>query len=325
MIHNVHERLLPVPVERVSPLLDTIGRPGDLLWPSPEWVPMVLDRPVSVGAAGGHGPIRYRVTGYRAGRSVEFTFEPGMGLDGTHTFVIEPVGPERTLIRHVARGSASGSMRLVWPLAVRWLHDAVLEDLFDRAESALGIGPERPARWSPWVRLLRGVGFAGPSARSVAVPATPLLADALPRVDFSDAHAVSCRPGLPADPQVWADAVFRDPPKWVVALLGLREAIVGLVGIARGGWKSFDTVARSEDEVLLGADERHLDFRASVLREPDRVVVGTVVRLHSARGRAYFALVRPVHPVIVRAMLTRAARRLAGRSRAERLGAQWSR
>jgi Protein of unknown function (DUF2867) len=65
---------------------------------------------------------------------------------------------------------------------------------------------------------------------------------------------------------VWADAVFRDPPRWVVAPMGVRQALVGLVGIARGDSSSFDTVARREHEVLLGTDERHLDFRASVLR-----------------------------------------------------------
>jgi hypothetical protein len=113
--------------------------------------------------------------------------------------------------------------------------------------------------------------------------------------------------------------MFRDPPAWVVGAMGLREALVGTVGIARGGESSFDTVARTDDEVLLGTDERHLDFRTSVRREPDRVVLSTVVHLHDARGRAYFALVRLVHPVIVRAMLTRAAHRLSRRPR-ERTG-----
>lgn len=144
-----------------------------------------------------------------------------------------------------------------------------------------------------------------------AVPTTPLTTRALPRVDFADAYAVACGPGMPVDPQAWADAIFRDPPRWVVAVLGLREALVGLVGIARGGASSFETLARRADEVLLGTDERHLDFRVSVLREADRVVVSTLVQLHNARGRAYFGLVRKVHPVVVRAMLTRAADRLS--------------
>ena len=83
-------------------------------------------------------------------------------------------------------------------------------------------------------------------------------------MDFADAYAIRVFPGAPTDPQVWADAVFRDPPRWVVGLMLLREAAVGLVGIARGGRSWFDPVQRADEEVLLGTDERHLDFRASV-------------------------------------------------------------
>jgi hypothetical protein len=36
-----------------------------------------------------------------------------------------------------------------------------------------------------------------------------------------------------------------------------------------------------------------------------------VVTLHNRRGRGYFAIVRLVHPVVVQAMLNRAARRLS--------------
>lgn len=309
VVRNVHERLVPVPVEVLGPFLDRIGGPDDELWPSPEWEPMVLDRPVSVGADGGHGLIRYRVTAHEPGRRVEFAFRPGLGVQGTHVLSLEPAGPSGTLVRHVAEGRLGGWMRVLWPVVVRWLHDAVLEDLLDRAEMAAGTGPARRARWSPWVRLLRRL--TSTPARATAVPDTALLATALPRVDWADAHAVTCPRGMPTDPQVWADAVFRDPPAWVVAAMRLREALVELVGIDRGGPSSFDTVARGPDEVLLGTDERHLDFRASVLREPERVVVSTVVALHGARGRAYFALVRRVHPVLVRAMLSRAAHRLS--------------
>jgi hypothetical protein len=309
VVRNVHERLVPAPIEAVGPLLDRIGGPDDVLWPSPAWSPMALDGPVAVGAAGGHGPIRYRVVGYEPGREVAFAFTPGQGLDGGHTVTAEPAGPDHTLLRHVAEGRLSGPMLLAWPLAVRWAHDAVLEELFDNAERAVGHEPARPARRSAWVRLLRALGT--PRARPVEPPRTPLLTGALPRVDWSDAYAVTALPGTPLDPQTWADAVFRDPPRWVAAALGLREALVGLVGIERGGRAAFDTVARTDDEVLLGSDANHLDFRASVRREPDRVVLTTVVQLHNGRGRAYSALVRAVHPKIVRAMLTRAARTLS--------------
>ena len=163
MVRNVHERVLPVPADEVGPLLDRLGGPEDVLWPSPQWAPMVLDRPVGLDATGGHGPVRYRVTAHRPGRLVEFTARPGSGFDGTHTFSVEPADASRTVLRHVLRARPIGGMRLLWPLVVRWVHDAVLEDLFDRAEAAVGTGPARPARWSP-------LGAAAPQARRSAGP-----------------------------------------------------------------------------------------------------------------------------------------------------------
>jgi hypothetical protein len=313
VVRNVHERVLSAPVDRVGPLLDRLGGPTDVLWPSPAWEPMELDGPVAVGAAGGHGSIRYRVTGHEPGRRVEFAFAPGQGFDGTHTFSAEPVGPDRTLLRHEAEAHPTGVMRLLWPLAVRWAHDCVIEELFDNAERAVGHEPAQPARRSVWVRLVRAVD--APRSRPTAPSSTPLITGALARVDWTDAYAVQALPGTPVDPQAWADAVFRDPPGWVRAALELRELVVGLVGIDRAGAGAFDTHARTDDEVLLGTDSNHLDFRASVRRERARVVLTTVVQLHNRRGRAYSALVRRVHPVVVRAMLDRAARRLSRSSK----------
>lgn len=155
MTRNVHERLLAAAVDEVAPLLDRLGSPQDVLWPSWAWPPMVLDRPLAVGARGGHGPIRYRVTAHEPGRRVEFTFHPRIGMHGTHTFTVRSAGPGRTVLRHVVEARMSGRMRFAWPVAVRWLHDALIEDLFDNAERVLGVGPTRPARWSPWVRLVR--------------------------------------------------------------------------------------------------------------------------------------------------------------------------
>jgi Protein of unknown function (DUF2867) len=319
VVRNVHERVVPAPIERVGPLLDRIGGRDDVLWPSPGWQPMVLDGPPGVGTTGGHGGIRYRVTGYEPGRRIEFVFAPGTGLIGRHVFTADPAGPDRTLLRHVIEGRLTGGARLTWPLAIRWAHDAVLEELFDNAERAVGVEPEPSARRSAWVRLLRGLET--PRARAVPPPRTPLLAGALLRVDWTDAYAVAAFPGTPSDPQVWADAVFRDPPRWVLAALVLRELLVGLVGIERDGGRAFDTLVRTEDEVLLGTDASHLGFRVSVRREARRVVLTTAVRLHNRRGRAYSALVRPIHPLVVRAMLNRAARRLSGSSKTPVTGA----
>jgi hypothetical protein len=155
-------------------------------------------------------------------------------------------------------------------------------------------------------RLVRPERFG--RVRATAVPETRLLARALPAVEYSDAYAVSCPGRPPGDPQEWADAFFRAPPAWVVSLLGVREALVRLVGIESADGHAFDTVDWNVDEVLVGIDQAHLSFRASILLEDRRVVLTTVVRVHNARGRAYWALVRWIHPLVIRAMLARAYR-----------------
>ncbi len=155
---------------------------------------------------------------------------------------------------------------------------------------------------------------------AVAVPATALLTGALPRVDWSDAHAVTCPAGAPTDPQAWADAIFGNPPPWVHRLITFRQAVVGLVGIDRGRPSTFATRARTHDEVLLGTDERHLSFRSSVLCRPDVIVLSTIVQLHNRRGRTYSAVVRLIHPLVVRAVLDRAARSLSSANRRAQTG-----
>lgn len=151
-------------------------------------------------------------------------------------------------------------------------------------------------------------------AMAVALPESPLLARALPRVDWCDAYAVFFPDTPPGRPQQWADAIFRSPPPWVSMLFAVREVLVRFVGIEPGGQHVFDAVAGTEREVLLGTDQKHLSFRASVLLEPSRVVLSTVVQVHNRRGRVYSVLVRLLHPFVVRTMLARAARTMAAAS-----------
>lgn len=305
MVRNVHERELPVPAEALGPLLDRVGGPDDPLWPSPAWMPMILDGPLEALPTGGHGPIRYRVTAYEPGRRIEFTFLPDGDAVGTHVLSVEPAGPGRSVLRHVLDVRATGLMHLMWPLAVRWAHDAVVEELLDRAELVLGSGPARPARRSPWARVLQRLMV--PRARATEPVDSPLLRRALPRVDWSDAQELSLRPGMPADPQVWADLLFGTARSGPSTLMAVRDRLVRLIGIAPNERAAFTVSDRSDDEVAVGSDAAHLDFRAIVHTEPDRVVVSTVVQLHNLRGRLYFAVVALVHPFVVRAMLNRAA------------------
>jgi hypothetical protein len=164
VVHNVHQREFRASSAQLGDLLDRVAEPGGPLWPR-HWPPMVLDGPLGVGAEGGHGPIRYRVTEYSAGARVVCEFTAPTPLNGTHSLEVRPgSGPGTAVLRHELSGRLIGLGVLSWPLVIRWLHDAVLEELLDRAGYAVGDPPARPVRWSLWVRVGRRLLGAGPAA-----------------------------------------------------------------------------------------------------------------------------------------------------------------
>ncbi|MER7754107.1 SRPBCC family protein [Kitasatospora sp. NPDC097643] len=154
---NIHERVIPATPEEVGALVDGLAGPDDRLWPAARWPRMRLDAPLGPGAAGGHGPIRYTVVGHAPGQWVRFAFTAPRGFDGFHEFTVRAAPGGGTLLRHTLAMSARGPARLSWPLAFRWLHDALLEDGLDQAQRAFGGTPATPARWSRYVRLLRAL------------------------------------------------------------------------------------------------------------------------------------------------------------------------
>ena len=164
MITDVHERWLAAPPAAVGRLLDDLGGPDDRLWPTRRWPAMRLDRPLSVRARGGHGPIRYHVDTYRAGSVVRFTFERPTGFHGHHEYLVVP-SSSGTVLRHSLVMRTSGTARLSWPLLFGPLHDALIEDSLDQAAKSLDLHVARPRRWSRRVRALRVV--AGWLAREV--------------------------------------------------------------------------------------------------------------------------------------------------------------
>ncbi|MCP3819082.1 DUF2867 domain-containing protein [Streptomyces sp. A3M-1-3] len=276
-VRNVHERTIGAPAEAVGALLDRLSSDDDPVWPSPAWPPMRFDRPLGVGAVGGHGFVRYSVTAYEPGRLVRFDFADS---DGFHQMQIEPLGPDRCRVVHVLQEKQGPAARLAWELAIRPLHDVVVEEVFDNIERLATGGPARPTRWSPWVRLLHRLVWDRPKAADIPADAL-LVRTAFDRPDFSDAWRLPLVPGMPADPAAWEHVL------------------------------PFPVVAREGAEIMLGEDAGHLDFRASVFVGREEVTLSTVVRTHNRLGRLYFAVVRRAHPFMARAMLRRTHRRLA--------------
>ena len=93
--------------------------------------------------------------------------------------------------------------------------------------------------------------------------------------------------------------------------VGIRDRYV--VGEKIGVWPIF---ALSENEVVVGRDNKHMDFRLSVLKVLDSdgtsVVVSTICWVHNLFGKLYLFFVVPFHRYGVRKLMARAlaARRL---------------
>ena len=153
-IENVHERVLPTGGPVAAALIDGLAGDEDRLWPHDRWPAMRFEDGLCEGSEGGHGPIRYRVIEHQPGRLVRFRFTAPEGLLGEHGYELED-GGETVVLRHVLHGRAEGRMRWQWPLLFEPLHDALIEDSFDRAVAAVSETPYVPRRWPAQTRTLR--------------------------------------------------------------------------------------------------------------------------------------------------------------------------
>ena len=81
------------------------------------------------------------------------------------------------------------------------------------------------------------------------------------------------------------------------------------VGDNIGPWPIF---ALSETELIAGRDNKHLDFRLSVLKVPANgpanVIVSTVCTVHNLSGKIYLFFIIPFHKWGVKRLITNAIR-----------------
>lgn len=164
-------------------------------------------------------------------------------------------------------------------------------------------------------------------AHAVALPPSARIADLYDGAFLADAFAIRLPVGATHDPLALARFALETPAPWVDRLMRLRDGIVSLFGLKTAKALRTDTSARTPrvgmfriyethaDEVVLGEDDRHLDFRLSVRRGMsatsgggDELVAVTVVHCHNLLGRNYIRLIAPFHRMVVRSALDRAAR-----------------
>ncbi len=152
---NQHKRIISYPLSEVGPILSTLATDNDLLIANDKWPRMKLDKGLQVGSEGGHGPIKYFVTDYQAQKSITFQFDM-KGFNGFHKFQLTVSDKDKTELLHIIDMSTTGIATVKWALVIRWLHDAYIEDAFDKVENYF-LGSQKVSKWSLWVRILRKV------------------------------------------------------------------------------------------------------------------------------------------------------------------------
>ena len=151
--------------------------------------------------------------------------------------------------------------------------------------------------------------------------------DVIERADFRDAY---CAPLNRSDMSVVEIffAIFARRPGWMKLMLIARNkaaALAGLevpttleimnmekkdrylVGEKIGPWPLFFL---SSDELIAGRDNKHMDFRVSIMKVHDgtrpSVVVSTLCLVHNKFGHYYLSSVIPFHKFGLRRLMARA-------------------
>ena len=162
------------------------------------------------------------------------------------------------------------------------------------------------------------------------IPKTSKLFEIFELYDYSD-----CFLGTFTDPEGSITTIdicrsfFTSAPGWSRALFEMRNRFVSLIGLKTPGKESFSEEAlenfkceegqrlglfkvflKEDHEIILGEEDKHLNFRISILREKEdgsswKLRLSTVVQFHNRLGKIYFWIIRPFHVVIVKQMLKR--------------------
>lgn len=120
-------------------------------------------------------------------------------------------------------------------------------------------------------------------------------------------------------------AFFQCAPSWIVLLFKLRNKIASIFGLKTDladlsqlnppyetgkAFGVFKLHSISENEAILGEQDKHLDFKVSFLireAESTELALSTIVKINNRLGKVYMFFVKPVHKIIVPIMLKRMA------------------
>lgn len=163
---------------------------------------------------------------------------------------------------------------------------------------------------------------------SAPLPQESAIAKAYASMNLADAYSIELPTGTSTNPELLARFIFAHQATWIGRLMSVRDALVAGFGLktakhlasleaesGAGRLGIFKIYSTSPTEVVIGEDDKHLDFRLSVLCSGQsspgakrRLILSTVVHCHNRLGRLYIFLIAPFHRLVVQSSLRSAAR-----------------
>lgn len=141
----------------------------------------------------------------------------------------------------------------------------------------------------------------------------------LPHANWADAFEIETKRQF-ADMRSLAQHTVGSMPVWARRLLRVRNVLMAPFKLKSDGLTDdngavdcvdiFPVLDETKDRIVLGLDDRHLDFRIVVDRfetkETIRLRATTLVHRHNVFGRIYIAVITPFHRMIVKSVLKNA-------------------
>ncbi|MBD5769628.1 DUF2867 domain-containing protein [Marinomonas colpomeniae] len=141
---------------------------------------------------------------------------------------------------------------------------------------------------------------------SSKLPLQSALHDRIKPMDFIDCYCIES--DLPTRN---AAEIITNFPAWAQFLVRIRNVITAPLGLLKEAPTTGDKVgffpveSESDDEIIAGFNDKHLDFRVSVISQNGKVFLATWVHTNNMVGQLYLKVILPFHILIVRNALAR--------------------
>lgn len=152
------------------------------------------------------------------------------------------------------------------------------------------------------------------------IPEESLILNDFDKINYFDTYKIQTTSNDYTVDKITTD-IFK-VPKWIISLMQLRNILVKTFGLKTGdkndiklepyypiGSKAvyFTVINRNENEIVMAENDKHLNFRTSVMLEKTAVnnivYLSTIVKFNNSFGKLYFLLIKPFHRIIVKSLL----------------------